>query len=152
MPKKKNITTVTIDRSFGTVPYFVSSKGTIKFLLIHQQKGHWAFPKGHKEGKESDLETALRETIEETNVDFKYIHQDHSFSEQYVFTNSNKQIIKKTVVYYPVSVKTTKVTIQPQEVQAYTWATYEEALEKLTFSEAKKILTKVNKLISSFID
>ena len=43
-----------------------------KLLLVKGAKtGKWSFPKGHKEGSETYLECALRETIEETGVDLK---------------------------------------------------------------------------------
>ena len=37
-------------------------------LLIKSVKGHWSFPKGHVENDETELETANREILEETNV------------------------------------------------------------------------------------
>ena len=33
----------------------------------------WSFPKGHQEDGETDIETAIRETKEETNLDVKII-------------------------------------------------------------------------------
>ena len=45
-----------------------------KLLLVKGAKtGKWSFPKGHKEGSETYLACALRETIEETGVDLKDI-------------------------------------------------------------------------------
>ena len=38
-------------------------------LLIQQTEGHWGFPKGHVEEGETELETAIREVKEETNLD-----------------------------------------------------------------------------------
>ena len=36
-------------------------------------KPFWSFPKGHQEDGETDIETAIRETKEETNLDVKII-------------------------------------------------------------------------------
>ena len=39
-----------------------------KILMVKHNKGHWAFPKGHVEENETEQETALRETKEETGL------------------------------------------------------------------------------------
>ena len=48
-----------------------------KVLLIGTKddngKLFWSFPKGHQEDGETDIETAIRETKEETNLDVKII-------------------------------------------------------------------------------
>ena len=51
------------------------SKGKIKYLglegpphLQQKNKGRWDLPKGIKDGNESDIETAVRETWEETGI------------------------------------------------------------------------------------
>ena len=42
----------------------------IEILLIrHKNGGHWAFPKGHVEKKETEEDTALREIREETGLE-----------------------------------------------------------------------------------
>ena len=43
-----------------------------KVLLIKQTKGHWGFPKGHVEKDETEIETAIREVKEETNINSCY--------------------------------------------------------------------------------
>ena len=40
-----------------------------KILVIQQKEGHWGFPKGHVEEGETEVETAIREIKEETNLD-----------------------------------------------------------------------------------
>ena len=44
---------------------------TFETLLIKMVKGHWSFPKGHVENDETEVETALREIKEETNLDIR---------------------------------------------------------------------------------
>jgi len=43
-----------------------------KILVIYQIDGFWGFPKGHVEKNETELQTAIREIKEETNLDVKY--------------------------------------------------------------------------------
>ena len=40
-----------------------------KVLVLQQVAGHWGFPKGHVEKGETEVETAIREIKEETNLD-----------------------------------------------------------------------------------
>lgn len=39
-----------------------------KILLEKQTNGFWSFPKGHTEGDETEFETSIRETLEETGL------------------------------------------------------------------------------------
>ena len=53
------------DCSYGTIPYRVVN-GVIYFLLLIDARcKHWTYPKGHAEGTETFLETALRELQED---------------------------------------------------------------------------------------
>ena len=40
-----------------------------KYLLVQSRHIAWGFPKGSKEGNETEKETAIRETFEETHID-----------------------------------------------------------------------------------
>ena len=42
-----------------------------RVLLVKHNAGHWDFPKGHMEDGETEIETAIREVKEETNLDVK---------------------------------------------------------------------------------
>ena len=56
------------EKSCGAIVY--RYLGTdLYILMIQMNLGHWSFPKGHVEGNESELETAIREVKEETNID-----------------------------------------------------------------------------------
>ncbi len=71
---------------------YEKSCGTIIFnqdnlvLLIADLDGNWGFPKGHVKEGESEEETALRETKEETNLD--------------VITRVSHFINKKSLIFY----------------------------------------------------
>ncbi len=130
------------DQSFGIIPYR-KKDNQILFLLIQHQKGHWAFPKGHKEGNETDLETALRELFEETGCKVKQVDFTHPFYEHYEFTQPDGTFMAKTVTFFPAEVLSETVKIQLAEVQAFAWLNYEEAKHRMTFPAGKKILDEV---------
>ena len=55
------------EKSAGAI-IFRKEDGNIYYLLLHYPSGHWEFPKGHIEGKETEEETVKREATEETGI------------------------------------------------------------------------------------
>lgn len=124
--------------SFGIVP-FLNEKGTWKVLLILHQKGnHWGFPKGKANPGETPLEAASRELNEETGLIVTRILRDHPLTEQYQFRRK-KQLIVKTVQYFSALVQG-DLKLQEEEIREAKWVTIPEALQQLTFREARHIL------------
>ena len=60
------------EKSCGAV-VFTTMDGEIKYLLISNLQGIYSFPKGHVQDNETEVETALREVYEETNLRIKLI-------------------------------------------------------------------------------
>lgn len=88
------------EKSCGAIVYR-KSHGNIEILLIkHVNSGHWSFPKGHMEGSETEVETALREIKEETNLD---VIIDPTFRETVSY--SPKKDTQKVVVYFLAKAK-----------------------------------------------
>src|ERR1035437_5062515 len=56
------------EKSAGAIIYR-RENNNIYYLLLHYPSGHWEFPKGHIEGKESEEETLRREVLEETGIE-----------------------------------------------------------------------------------
>lgn len=116
-----------------------------RYLLILHQKGHWAFPKGHPEPGETDLETACREVTEETGLTRFKVISDRSFQEVYQFNTKGKTIVK-TVTYFVALIDPTpdnrppQVTVQQAEVSDFQWCTYREALTRITFPANRQVL------------
>ncbi len=55
-------------KSCGVIPYHLNEQ-RIEYLLLFQCGSHtWSFPKGHAEIGETEIQTALRETAEETGL------------------------------------------------------------------------------------
>ena len=133
------------DQSFGIIPLHEppGSPGVRRFLLVHQKKGHWGFPKGHAEAGESERQSAMRELAEETGVTSCELISDERFLDRYTFVNKKGKRIDKTVTYFIGRVTDPSVTIQPEEVQDYAWLTVEEVMQRLTFPEARDLFSRV---------
>ena len=109
-----------------------------KVLLVKQTSEDWGFPKGHVENNETEIETAIRETKEETNIDVE-IDEKH----RYVIEYSPKENVWKEVVYYIAKMKSDTCIPQESEIEKIEWLLFEKALLKLTYDNTKKILRQV---------
>ena len=123
-------------------------EGTKKlFLLLHYPSGHWDFIKGKMEKGETTHETATRETKEETGItDIIFIENFEKWIE-YNFKYKG-ELVQKKVVFFLAETKTKEIQISHEHI-GYTWIDYNSSMEKTTFDNAKKILTKAKKLLSN---
>lgn len=121
------------EKSCGAVVYRTINDKREYLLIFNKKggaKGHWGFPKGHVEGKETELQTAQREILEETGIETEL---DTDF--RAVSTYSPREGVMKDVVYFTAQVKAPEITLQTSEVTDFMWADYETALRTLTHSE-----------------
>ena len=126
------------ERSAGAI-VFIKEKEPI-YLLLHYEAKHWDFPKGNIEKGEKDIETVKREIEEETGITDIEIVKDFKEKIQYYFKFKG-ELINKTVVFYLAKTKTNEVKLSFEHIGSI-WLTYKEAMEKLTFKNAKEILKK----------
>jgi bis(5'-nucleosidyl)-tetraphosphatase len=130
------------DQSFGIIPIQIYL-GEVQFLLVQHHAGHWAFPKGHAENGETDIQTAMRELHEETGISEVQLLDGICLTENYLFKRST-QTIAKTVRYFIGMVKQRDVRIQVAEIKAYKWVNFEKALGLITFVESRRIITEAH--------
>lgn len=123
------------------------NNNNVETLLIRMLGGHWSYPKGHVEQNETEIETALREIKEETNLD---VIIDTRFRE--ITTYSPKVDVIKDVIFYLAIAKTNDVKIQETEVSEYMWININEAFNIITFEEDKKILKKAIRFINELME
>jgi len=128
------------EKSCGAI--IVSDTGRI--LLIHQQKGHWSFPKGHVESGETEEMTALREVKEEVGLD---VELDTGF--RMVVTFSPCPGVIKDVVYFLGRPLTTEIKLQKEEVIGYEWVTAEGARNALTFRNDRMLIDKMEEYLKA---
>lgn len=118
-----------------------------KVLLVKQKSGFYGFPKGHVENKETEIETALREIKEETNLDI-VIDQNKRFTLSYIV----KGVINKDVVYFIAKPKN-NIELKPQEgeIDEVIWVDIDEVENYLSFGNIKdlwnRVLTNIKKYI-----
>ncbi|MBR2786833.1 MAG: NUDIX domain-containing protein [Clostridia bacterium] len=108
-----------------------------KVLTIQQVAGHWGFPKGHVEEGETEVETALREIKEETNLNVE-INEKFRYVEHY----SPEENVEKDVVFFVANKIGGELTVQKEEVLKAEWLLPSEAMQILTFESTKRVLKK----------
>lgn len=129
------------EKSCGVIVFRREEPG-IKFLLLHYPGGHWDFPKGHVETRDaSETATALRELTEETGITNVEFSEGYKHSMYYEFNRGPRERVKKVVVYFLAETPEEVVKIS-FEHQNFIWLPYEEALERLTYENAKELLRK----------
>lgn len=107
-----------------------------KVLLIKHHNGdHWAFPKGHTEGTETEEETALREIMEETQLN---VELDTQF--RHVVRYSPYEGTVKDVIYFIAYAAEHAIHRQEEEVLDSTWLSFEEALALITYENDRTVL------------
>ena len=131
------------ERSAGVVVCMEKPNGN-RFLLLNYPTGHWDFVKGKIEQGETLHQTAVRETKEETGIsDLEFVE---GFEEKINYNfQFEGELIQKEVVFFLAKTKTDTVNVSHEHLD-YTWLDYENALEKVTYQNAKNILSKANKL------
>lgn len=138
-----------LEKSAGAVIFRRNDK--INYLLLHYAGGHhagahWDFVKGIIEEGEEEKATVAREIKEETGIeDIKFIE---GFKESIsYFYKREKRLIYKEVVFYLVETSAQEVKLSYEHV-GYEWLGYEEAVQRLTYRNARNVLRKAHELLS----
>ena len=107
-------------------------------LLIQHNAGHWDFPKGHVEDGETEVQTAIREVKEETNIDVD-VNEEYRYSTKY----SPKEDVIKEVIYFLARNISDEKQAQLEEVREVRWFSMSDAIDKLTYDNSREILIQL---------
>jgi 8-oxo-dGTP pyrophosphatase MutT (NUDIX family) len=122
------------------------------------QTPEWGFPKGRRDGKESELRCALRELYEETGIvesDIYFIRNLLPLQETFFGTNHIHYCHKYFVGYMP-SVKDIEIDAKNhhmlREIGNIGWFSLNDALEKIRPDnvEKREVLLKVSSLLRNY--
>ncbi len=132
------------EKSCGAVVYLKNPE--TKFLLLQYEAGHWDFVKGNVEVGETEQQTALRELSEETGIiDARFIL---GFKEKIsYFYKRQGATVYKEVIFFLMEAKTAEVKISFEHI-AYEWLTYEKAMQRLSYKNARDVLQKAHQFMA----
>ena len=131
---------ITKEKSCGAVVY--KKESDVLFLVLQHKKGHYSFPKGHVEDGETEVETAVREIKEETNLDVE-IDEDFRFISSYY----PKFNVLKDVVFFVGEAKSFDIVVQEKEISNANWYSYEDAINLITYDRDKELLKEAYKYL-----
>ena len=132
--------------SAGIVIYHVTDN-TIEYLLLRYRTGHWDFPKGKLEAGETSQEAAHRELQEETGL-IADIIPGFEDSLSYEFTDYDGQKTEKKVTFFLGKTKQKNIILSQEHID-FMWLPFEQAMQRLTYQNARDILQKAHQFIST---
>jgi len=142
-----------MEKSAGAIIFFKEDKKIYYLVLLYPSgssdpiKEYWGFPKGGIEKKETAYMAAKREIEEETGLkDIEFI-SGFKEEEEYFFSRKGEKVFKK-VIFFLAEAKTKEIELSSEHLD-FKWLDFENALNKLSFKNAKKILIKANSFISN---
>ena len=135
------------EKSCGTIIYRYKDQRR-QFLLIHQKIGDFiGFPKGHVEGFETEVETAKRETKEETNLEV--------FIFEHIKTKITYRIydhVEKDVVFFLAATLSDQTEKQVEEILNIMWVDEDEVLLNLTHKNTKEAFIKLMNVFKQTVE
>lgn len=140
------------DFSYGVIPIIKTDTGWNVFLINQFSRignnSYWIFPKGHPEGNETPVETAIRELKEETSITADKILSEPTFSLKYSFVFDGIKI-NKTVTFFIGIVSTRYFKVDEEEVGEGGWYPLEEVDKRLDYKDTKKVFKKAKPFIEN---
>jgi len=127
------------EKSCGAVIFRVEN-GT-EYLLLHYEAGHWDFVKGHVEKGESEEETVKREILEETGLKGNTFLSDFRERIDYFYRRRGRTVSKEVIFYLVKNTGEEQVKISGEHI-GYDWLPCRDALDRLTYKNAKETLRK----------
>ena len=134
------------EKSCGAIVYR-KSRDRIELLLIQNRYGgHWSFPKGHVEGEETEVQTALREVKEETGLD---IQLEDGFRQAVEYFP--KPNVKKQVVYFLGQAQSLEIKRQKEEISRITWTDIHKAYHMVAFKNDRDLIAQASQRLQSCV-
>ena len=142
------------EKSVGAVIFRhvrLGRKEAIVYLLLHYHlhSDYWEFPRGGMAPGESERQTALREIREETGLkeaDLRFAEGFRAAMHYWYVLDGTRR--SKDAVYFLAEAKSDAVKLSTEHL-GFTWAEYDDAVKKVTFENAKRILKESNDFLAA---
>ncbi len=129
------------EKSCGAV-VFTKENGHIKYVIIRSKEGFYGFPKGHMEGTETEIQTALREVAEETGLSVDIVGRFRT-EDSYPF-HRNGETRRKHIVYFLAEYSDQTLRAQETELSSIDLMDFDTAISAFQFDSSKRILAEAH--------
>ncbi len=131
------------EKSCGTV-LFTLKNGEVHYLLIKGKRGgSYGFPKGHTEEGETEEQTALRETWEETSIRAELIPEFRRETEYRLKNGNTKTVVYFAACYFDAEPKRNAGF----EDFDYVLLPFDKAVKAIVFPDMKRLLADADEFI-----
>lgn len=135
----RGYTTMRQERSAGVIAYRQDEERNKRlYLMLRYPSGYWDFPKGRLEPGEENLQAAIRELKEETNLDVE-LEPSFEYAFTYDFRDRDGMSVHKKVTFYVGKALRDDVILSSEHEQ-YAWLSLGDALKLLTYHNARQVL------------
>lgn len=112
---------------------------SVEYLLLQASNAepHWSPPKGHVDPGETNMETALRETQEETGIPPADLTVKQGFEKVLRYKAFGRN---KMVTYWLAQLLTDRDIVISHEHEAYCWQKVEEACKLVGYQDMQETL------------
>src|SRR5262245_26115119 len=126
------------DRTAAGFVLVCDAGGTRRYLLLKNARhGTWGFPKGHSEEGETPLQTARRETREETGITELEVVPEFEVTDTYEVETPKRESYRKSVTYFLARTPQAR-HVQSDEHSESAWLSYRQARARLRFAALRK--------------
>jgi 8-oxo-dGTP pyrophosphatase MutT (NUDIX family) len=129
---------------------FRREKGKVLFLVMKSKRwGHWDFPKGHADAGETEMQTAVRETEEETGLKgLKFVPGFREALQYHVdLTGDRTEAGMKESVYFLAESPSDKVILSHEHTDCK-WLPFKQASSLIKFANTREMLKRANDFLS----
>ena len=120
------------------------------FLLIRDSYENWGFPKGHVEAGERSIAAARREVEEETGLRDLDVRAPIDTIDWYF--RFRGRLIHKICDFYLMELEPgasgDTIPQRGEGITACVWASYDEAAQRISYENARRVLTRAHAMVS----
>ena len=139
-----------LEVSAGGIVFRQLPEGSARFLLIRDSYDNWGFPKGHLEDGETPAQAALRETEEETGLPALILQGPIRIIDWH-FRFRGRHIHKYCHFFLIESREGEALPQADEGITACRWCTLEEALEILSYDNARGVLKRAGEMVRTLV-
>jgi 8-oxo-dGTP pyrophosphatase MutT (NUDIX family) len=137
------------EKSAGIILYYM--KEDVPYFILLKYPTYWGFAKGIIEKGEKEIETALRETTEETGIEKFEIIKGFEHNQKWFFRFNNELVHKEAVFFLG---KTTEQEAQNSKIsfehEGFVWLPLEKASGKMKVKNNQEMLQKAHDFILDY--